>query len=136
MAQATIRIAAAIVIGQDERTLLVRKRGTRAFMQPGGKIERDEEPVTALRRELEEELGLVVPPSLPVYLGRFSALAANEPGCVVEAELFEVAGVACVAPAAEIEEVAWVERTEQVDLILAPLTRDCVLPLYRQRMPR
>jgi len=34
-----IRIAAAVLIGPDGRTLLVRKRGTEAFMQPGGKIE-------------------------------------------------------------------------------------------------
>lgn len=35
-----IRIAAALLIGTDGRTLLVRKRGTQAFMQPGGKIDR------------------------------------------------------------------------------------------------
>ncbi|EPM86442.1 NUDIX hydrolase, partial [Pseudomonas syringae pv. actinidiae ICMP 18804] len=34
-----INIAAALLIGADGRTLLVRKRGTQAFMQPGGKIE-------------------------------------------------------------------------------------------------
>jgi 8-oxo-dGTP diphosphatase len=31
-----IQIAAALLIGPDGRTLLVRKRGTEAFMQPGG----------------------------------------------------------------------------------------------------
>ena len=53
-----IRIAAALLLGPDGRTLLVRKRGTRAFMQPGGKIEAHEVPLHALARELEEELGL------------------------------------------------------------------------------
>ena len=43
----TIRIAAALLIGPDGRTLLVRKRGTEAFMQPGGKIEAHEQPVHA-----------------------------------------------------------------------------------------
>jgi hypothetical protein len=32
-----IHIAAALLIGPDGRTLLVRKRGTEAFMQPGAK---------------------------------------------------------------------------------------------------
>jgi 8-oxo-dGTP diphosphatase len=58
-----IRIAAALLIGPDGRTLLVRKRGTEAFMQAGGKIEAHEQPVHALARELEEELGLVIDPA-------------------------------------------------------------------------
>ena len=85
-----IRIAAALLIGPDGRTLLVRKRGTEAFMQPGGKIEAHEQPVHALARELEEELGLVIDPAHATYLGQFSAPAANEPGFVVQAELFQL----------------------------------------------
>ena len=51
-APSIIRIAAALLIGADGQTLLVRKRGTQAFMQPGGKIEAGEQPVHALAREL------------------------------------------------------------------------------------
>jgi hypothetical protein len=36
----TILIAAALLVGKDDRLLLVRKRGTNAFMQPGGKSSR------------------------------------------------------------------------------------------------
>src|SRR5476649_797024 len=86
----TIRIAAALLIGSDGQTLLVRKRGTQAFMQPGGKIDAGEQPAEALARELHEELGLRIDPVAAVYLGQFSAPAANEPGFVVQAELFQV----------------------------------------------
>jgi 8-oxo-dGTP diphosphatase len=55
-----ISIAAAVIADASGRLLLVRKRGTSAFMLPGGKIEPDEEPVDALVRELREELGLVI----------------------------------------------------------------------------
>ncbi|OLF51688.1 NUDIX hydrolase [Pseudomonas chlororaphis] len=127
-----IRIAAALLMGPDGRTLLVRKRGTQAFMQAGGKIEPSESPVQALVRELQEELGLRVDPSAAQYLGQFSAPAANEPGFVVEAELFRIDLDAFqVQPAAEIEEVCWVDPASADTLTLAALTRDLILPFYR-----
>jgi 8-oxo-dGTP diphosphatase len=124
-----IRIAAALLCDARGRTLLVRKRGTSAFMQPGGKIEPHEEPLSALLRELREELGLVVPSSEPVHLGRFTAPAANEPGRSVDCELYRVDLPGEVAPAAEIEEIAWV-GTSPAGLELAPLTEFHVLPLH------
>ncbi|VVP66489.1 hypothetical protein PS914_00351 [Pseudomonas fluorescens] len=126
-----IRIAAALLIGPDGRTLLVRKRGTEAFMQPGGKIEPHEQPVHALTRELNEELGLVIDPAQAIYLGQFSAPAANEPGFVVQAELFQLTIDSGVSPAAEIEEVRWIDPATDGNLTLAPLTRDLILPFYR-----
>lgn len=128
---ALIHIAAALLIGPDGRTLLVRKRGTEAFMQPGGKIEAHEQPVNALARELEEELGLVIDPSQATFLGQFSAPAANEPGFVVKAEIFLLSIDSVVTPAAEIEEVLWIDPATDGDVTLAPLTRDLILPFYR-----
>ncbi|MGB9089319.1 MAG: NUDIX domain-containing protein, partial [Pseudomonas farsensis] len=58
-----IRIAAALLVDPQGRTLLVRKRGTEAFMQPGGKIDAGETPAAALARELHEELGLRIDPA-------------------------------------------------------------------------
>ncbi|WP_053123454.1 NUDIX domain-containing protein [Pseudomonas sp. P1.31] len=126
-----IRIAAALLIGPDGRTLLVRKRGTTAFMQPGGKIEAHELPVHALARELEEELDLQIDPAQATFLGQFSAPAANEPGCVVQADIFQLTINADVSPAAEIEEVIWIDPATDGDVVLAPLTRDVILPFYR-----
>ncbi|AWY43005.1 NUDIX domain-containing protein [Pseudomonas putida] len=128
---ALIHIATALLIGPDGRTLLVRKRGTEAFMQPGGKIEAHEQPVNALARELEEELGLIIDPAHASFLGQFSAPAANEPGFVVKAEIFLLNIDAQVTPAAEIEEVIWIDPAGDGDLVLAPLTRDLILPFYR-----
>jgi len=127
----TIRIAAALLIGGDGHTLLVRKRGTQAFMQPGGKIDAGEQPAEALARELFEELNLRINPSDAAYLGHFSAPAANEPGFTVEAELFQVTIDVAVTPAAEIEEVRWIDPAGDGGLQLAPLTRDLILPFYR-----
>ena len=127
----TILIAAAVLMDPKGRTLLVRKRGTQAFMQPGGKIEAHEQPINALVRELEEELGLKIDPSSATYLGHFSAPAANEPGFEVLAELFLIQTEQTVTPAAEIEEVQWIDPANDGGLMLAPLTRDVILPFYR-----
>lgn len=130
----TIRIAAALLIDPQGRTLLVRKRGTQAFMQPGGKIDAGETAVQALVRELHEELGLRIDPAQASPLGQFSAPAANEPGFEVQAQLFCVDTDADVMPAAEIEEVFWLAPDQVPALELAPLTRDLILPLYRQAL--
>jgi 8-oxo-dGTP pyrophosphatase MutT (NUDIX family) len=126
----TLHIAAALLLHTQGRTLLVRKRGTAFFMQPGGKIEAQEQPVQALARELEEELGVRIQPSQAVYLGASSAPAANEPGFEVHCTLFKVMIDAQVTPAAEIEEAVWVNAQQAQALCLAPLTRDWVLPQF------
>ncbi|WP_263261877.1 NUDIX domain-containing protein [Pseudomonas sp. RIT-PI-S] len=125
-----IVIAAALLLDAQGRTLLVRKRGTAFFMQPGGKIEPHELPVQALARELEEELGVRIQPAQAAYVGCFSAPAANEPGFEVHCELFEVVIDADVQPAAEIEEALWVDAQQAQALNLAPLTRDSILPRF------
>ncbi|ERO61070.1 hypothetical protein P308_11095 [Pseudomonas piscis] len=86
----------------------------------------------ALARELEEELGLRIDPAQARYLQQFSAPAANEPGHVVQAEVFLIRIDTQVTPAAEIEEVRWIDPAGDGDLFLAPLTRDLILPFYRQ----
>jgi 8-oxo-dGTP diphosphatase len=126
-----ISIAAAVIADASGRLLLVRKRGTSAFMLPGGKIEPDEEPVDALVRELREELGLVIDPGMASRLSLFSAKAANEPECTVEAELFALSIESQPVAAAEIEEMIWLDPEATGTIELAPLTRDVVLRLSR-----
>lgn len=130
LATPVIRIAAAVVVDGDGHTLLVRKRGTLAFMQAGGKVADGETALEALDREIGEELGCRIGAGHRP-LGRFSAAAANEAGHVVEAELFAVELVGEVEPAAEIEEMVWHDPNDLTSRTLAPLTRDHVLPLLR-----
>jgi 8-oxo-dGTP diphosphatase len=127
-----IRIAAAVILGADGRMLLVRKRGTKAFMLAGGKLEAGESASEAVRREVAEELGCGIA-AAPEPLGRFSAPAANEAGHVVEAELFAVTLDGMVAPAAEIEEAVWHDPEDLESRPLAPLARTYALPLARAR---
>ena len=68
----TLHIAAACLIDDDGRLLLVRKRGTRVFMLPGGKREALESPLQTLARELDEELNLQLPDAAFTPLGHFN----------------------------------------------------------------
>ena len=124
----TISIVAAVIRNDDGQVLLVRKRGTTAFMQPGGKRDGNEDDVTALAREIEEELGCGLVRDSVRPFGEFDAVSANEPGWRVRATLYEADVIGDIAPKAEIEEVIWVDPARPPGVPLAPLTRDHVLP--------
>ena len=130
-AQRCIRIVAALVQDEAGHVLLVRKKGTRAFMQPGGKLKDSESHLDALQRELREELSCSVQPGSPAFLGAFTAPAANETDCLVEAALYRVKLAGTIIAASEIEEIVWLDPDMHGEIDLAPLTSRYVLPLAR-----
>jgi len=127
----TIWIAAALIENGGGRLLLVRKAGSEWFMQAGGKIEDGESPLTALRRELREEIGLVLGEDDARHVGCYSAQAANEPDHTVMAEVFHVRVRHEPVTRSEIEEALWVDPITAAAMPLAPLTRDHILPLSK-----
>ena len=128
-----IKVVAALIRDEAGRVLLVRKRGTTAFMQPGGKRDPGEDDIAALARELAEELGCCLVRDTIEALGEFDAVAANEPGRRVHAWLYEVEVSGDVVPNREIDAMVWVDPAKPSDLHLAPLTRDHVLPLASRK---
>jgi len=128
-----LRIAAAVVTDPGGRSLLVRKQGSMIFMQPGGKIESGESALAALTRELHEELGIVVDPAETEYIGSYRAVAANEENTVVRAEVFFMTTADEPVVGAEIAELLWVERLDEIAVEVAPLSRDSLLPLWAAR---
>jgi 8-oxo-dGTP diphosphatase len=128
----TIKIVAALIRDRSGRVLLVRKRGMKAFMQPGGKLDAGEDDITALSREISEELGCILDPESVLPLGVFDAVAANEPGFRVKANLYRVDVTGEILLSREIDEAIWVDPASPPDIHLAPLTRDHVLPLASQ----
>lgn len=59
----TICTVAAVVVNSKQETLLVRKRGSDTFIQPGGKPDEGEEALAALARELGRRAALEDPPN-------------------------------------------------------------------------
>ena len=129
MSDRTISVVAALIRDEAGRVLLVRKRGTAAFMQPGGKRDAGESDLAALAREIVEELGCCVDQRSARALGVFECASANEPGFNVHATVYAVDVAGEISARAEIEEAIWVDPRALPDLPLAPLTRDPVLPL-------
>ena len=124
-----IHIAAAVVTDDAGRLLVVRKRGTTAFMQPGGKIDAGESASAALRREISEELGVTVVEGSVHHLGTHVAPAANEPDHLVHADLFRVKLRGEPRAGAEIDELSWIDPLAPGAIELAPLTEHTVLGL-------
>lgn len=120
-----VHVSAAVVTDAAGRALVVRKRGTAMFMQPGGKPEPGEDPATTCARELREETGLDVAVDELRALGVYRAAAANEPGYTVVAHAFAVRAEAHqVGARSEIAEVRWIGPADLDALPLAPLSLD------------
>jgi len=129
---ATIEIAAAVILDDENRLLLVRKQGSGVFIQPGGKIEPGETPEAALRRELAEEIAVTLQAEAVEPLGLFEAPAAHEPGALLRAHLFAVRLDREPTARAEIAEIVWADPEDPGAVPMAPLTADHVLPLARR----
>lgn len=133
-----IRVVAALTTDPLGRILLVRKQTSQIFMQPGGKPERGETAVQALRRELQEELQIDVPEAALNPLGEFETDTANEPGHVLHSQVFRLHLDQAVTASAEIAEARWftVAEADALGDRLAPLARLLLPRLAAPRMRR
>lgn len=130
MSAPIISVSTVLLRNSQGQVLTVRKRGTTAFMLPGGKPEPGERPEEAAVREVREELDAILDPSALHPLGVAEAPAANEPGHTVRATIFEHPPVPETTPTAEIEEIRWLDPLSRpLPPDLAPLLRDEILPL-------
>lgn len=126
-----IRIVTAVIENEQGEVLLVRKKGSAVFIQPGGKREPGETAADALARELEEELGVLTSGQQADSIGAFESDAVNEPGRRVRAEAFRVRIEGSPSPRAEIEELIWLPPTPPYPVPVAPLSTDHILPAFR-----
>ncbi len=121
-----ITVVGALISDAYGAILTVRKRGTSRFMLPGGKLEPGEDELSALARELGEELGITLRSAS--HFGRFSAPAANEPGATVRSSCYVVEVEGEIAIQSEIEEMAWIDPKAPSELPIAPLLLREILP--------
>lgn len=130
MKQGLIETVAAVIGDEMGRVLLVRKRGSEIFIQPGGKREPGEESLATLARELREEIGVRMDPASAVRLGEFEERAVHEAGMRVRAEAFVVRIEGRPSAGAEIAELAWIDPRDPGAVNVAPLSRRHILPAF------
>lgn len=124
---------AAVITDTRGRVLLVRKRGSATFIQPGGKREGGESALQTLARELREELGVRLHDGSAELLGTYEDYAVNEPGRRVRAEVYRVQVDGEPMPGAEIQELRWLDPAPPHPVPVAPLSAGHILPAHRRR---
>ena len=110
------------------RLLLVRKRGSDTFILPGGKPEKGEDDLTALRREIDEELGCALNPRGIRYLGTFRDRAADLPNTEVVVKLYAGTLLGNPVPQAEILQLLWFDPHGNGSELVAPSLSNSILP--------
>ena len=118
MLREIVKIGLAVV--QDGCLLLVRKRGSECLILPGGKPERGEDDLTALSREIDEELGCTLDPQHIRYLGTFRDRAAGLAETEVVVKLYAGTLVGDPVPRGEIEQLLWFNPRTDTSTVLAP----------------
>ena len=117
------QVVAALLVREDKLLICQRTRHQPMPLKwefPGGKVEAGEHPVEALRRELEEELGIQARIGNEVTHLRHD----YKNGGAVELQFFRVDEYAGEIENLVFREVRWVERAElpQYDFLEADLT--------------
>ena len=117
------RVVAALILEDDRILACQRTRHQSMPLKwefPGGKIEEGEQPRDALRRELEEELGI------EAAIGNEVARVQHEypSGGAIELRFFEVRDYEGKIENRIFREVRWVERSKlsELDFLEADLT--------------
>jgi len=131
----TLHVATACFVRDHNALLVVRKKGTQAWMLPGGKLDPGETAQAALIRELNEELQISVAADQLSALGQFEAAAANEAETRVHACVFtiDVRHAQNLQMAAEIEAVQWLRIDGCIPPDVAPLLRAHIIPALLAR---
>jgi 8-oxo-dGTP diphosphatase len=122
-----MRVVAAAVLGARGLLLVSKRAAPDVYYLPGGKPEPGEAPLTCLRREIGEELGVAV--ASAEHLADVRARAALE-GVEMLMTVFVARLAGVPAPAAEIASLRW--WPEDPSLTLAPAVRDHVIPALRR----
>lgn len=127
-------VVAGLIIGDDQRILITQRRADQALpLQwefPGGKVEPGEAPVSALVRELREELGVTV------AVGRIWDVLFHAYPAFDLVMLVYVCRIVDGSPrAVEVADLAWVAAGDLARWDILPADRPLVERLGVENLP-
>lgn len=126
---AVLTVAAVCFRDEAGRVLTVRKRGTAAFMLPGGKLEPGESALACALREVGEELGITLVAADVELLSTWRGPAANEADTDIESTVYRTAvHVPHPTAAAEIAEARWIDPSDHGGQPVAPMLAEYLFP--------
>lgn len=117
------------ILRDGKHILSVRSHGRDRFYLPGGKIDPGETAREAIKREINEELGVDLIPGTLRQLGTFVGQGHNQPeGSVVRMTCFTGHYSGTLAPASEIAELRWLSPRERH--LMAPMGQKITAALF------
>jgi 8-oxo-dGTP pyrophosphatase MutT (NUDIX family) len=128
----TIHKAGGIIL-KDRRLLVTRSFGKDIFIAPGGKLEADETPELALRREMFEELTVTIVLDTLEHIGTFYAEAAGQAGVQLRMDVYIINDFEGeLSPSSEVEELMWI-NTQTTGVAIGSIFEHDVMPLLKQK---
>jgi 8-oxo-dGTP diphosphatase len=128
-----VLVVAGLIIGDDRRILITRRRADQSlggkWEFPGGKVEPGEAPVTALARELREELGVAA------EVGRIWEVLFHAYPEFDLVMLVYVCRINGSPRAIEVAELAWVAAADLGEWDILPADRPLVERLRADGAP-
>lgn len=99
---------AGLVVLQDRKLLLAYSKRKQAFYLPGGKLDEGEDAVTALIREIKEELTIdILPDELAFYYHISAPAYGEQPTVIMEQDCFLYTLKSAPVANAEIEDIRY-----------------------------
>jgi 8-oxo-dGTP diphosphatase len=99
---------------ENRKMLFVKTKYNDTLYTPGGKREEGETDEQALIREIKEELSVDLIPDTIRYLVTFTAQAHGKPeGVMVQLKCHTSDFIGTLAPASEVEELAWLDSKDE-----------------------
>ena len=106
----------ALIHIKGKKLLLVRPKSKKIFYMPGGKLDKDEDNLKALVREIKEEVNVDIDPKTVDFYGVFEAQAyGKDKGVMVRVHCYTASHSGEVQSSSEIDEVAYFSHAEYVD---------------------